>query len=258
MERRVDERTKELNEANTALKKSNTDLLQFAHVASHDLKEPVRKIKTYTYRLMDEVDISSFERGTPFLNKILSSAERMSTMIDGVLTYSSINGEHVEFELVDLNSTFEDIKTDLEVLLQEKNGRLIYPPLPQLVGGRILLYQLFYNLICNSLKFSHPERNPVVEISLELADQMKYLIIVKDNGIGFDPNFNEIVFDTFSRLNPKDKFDGTGLGLSLCRKIVERHAGSIRADGKKGEGVTFKIEIPRLELNRPRNADHVM
>ena len=253
LEHLVEDRTKELNEANSALKTSNDDLQQFAHVASHDLKEPVRKIKTFTYRLMDDAEILKSEKGTSYLNKILASAHRMSTMIDGVLTYSSLNGSHLDLERVDLNAVLEDIKTDLELLIQQKAGEIVYSTLPVIVGGRTLLYQLFYNLINNSLKFSHRERSPKIGIDWHMHEKggsRSFLIVVTDNGIGFDPDYNELIFETFSRLNSKDRFDGTGLGLSLCRKIVERHNGSIRADGRKGEGAIFTIEIPVVEHKR--------
>lgn len=251
LERRVENRTKELNKVNSALKISNDDLLQFAHVASHDLKEPVRKIKTFTHRLMDDTTMLRSDKGSTYLNKILTSAERMSTMIDGVLTYSSLNGANLELELVDLNAIMEDIKVDLELLVQQKGGTFTYPQLPVIVGGRLLLYQLFYNLISNSLKFASPDRRPVIELdwyTVEKDGTRKHVITVSDNGIGFDPEHNELIFDMFSRLNTKDRFDGTGLGLSLCRKIVERHGGSIHASGRKGEGATFIIEIPVIEL----------
>ncbi|OQP47483.1 hypothetical protein A4H97_08305 [Niastella yeongjuensis] len=253
LERRVENRTRELNEVNSALKISNDDLLQFAHVASHDLKEPVRKIKTFTNRLIDDSDMLTSEKGRSYLNKIMTSAERMSTMIDGVLMYSSLNGTNVELESVDLNVILEDIKVDLELLVQQKGGTLKYPAMPAVVGGRLLVYQLFYNLISNSLKFAHPDRQPVIEINWQLKQKdnnQYYQITLTDNGIGFDPAYNELIFDMFLRLNTKDRFDGTGLGLSLCRKIVERHGGSIHADGKKGEGVTFTIEFPVIDLKK--------
>lgn len=249
LERRVENRTKELNEVNSALKVSNDDLQQFAHVASHDLKEPVRKIKTFTYRLMDDMDIPISEKGRSYLNKILSSAERMSTMIDGVLTYSSLNGANLVLEEVDLNLIIEDIRSDLELLIQQKNGSIRYSALPVLVGGRILLYQLFYNLISNSFKFSHPQRPQEIDINWQLDESNsspRHVITLKDKGIGFEPEFNELIFETFYRLNTKDQFDGTGLGLSLCRKIIERHNGTIRAEGRLGEGAIFTIEIPVL------------
>jgi signal transduction histidine kinase len=251
LERRVENRTKELNKVNAALKISNDDLFQFAHVASHDLKEPVRKIKTFTHRLMDDATILTSDKERAYLNKILTSAERMSTMIDGVLTYSSLNGANVALEQVDLNAILEDITVDLELLVQQKGSTFSYSQLPVIVGGRLLLYQLFYNLISNSLKFANPGRPPVIELDwhLEEKDRIRnHVITLTDNGIGFDPEYNEQIFDLFSRLNTKDRFDGTGLGLSLCRKIVERHGGSIHASGRKGEGASFTIEIPVIEL----------
>lgn len=243
LEHRIEYRTKELNEANSALKVSNNDLQQFAHVASHDLKEPVRKIKIFTYRLMDENAAPRSEKEKSYLEKILTSAERMSTMIDGVLTYSSLNGSNIELEQVDLNIVLEEIREDLELMIQQKAATIRYSRLPVIAGGRLLLYQLFYNLISNSLKFSHPERSPVVEVNCKVEND-NYIITVKDNGIGFEPEYKELIFETFARLNTKDQFDGTGLGLSLCRKIVERHHGSVHAEGIINEGAVFTIELP--------------
>jgi len=247
LERRVENRTRELNDANSALKISNNDLQQFAHVASHDLKEPVRKIKTFTYRLMDDTKIVLSEKNRLWLKKILSSAERMSEMIDGVLRYSSLNGSYFEPEKVNLNAIIEDIKTDLELLIQQKGATITYSNLPTVIGMQVLLYQLFYNLISNSLKFSHPDRHAVIDINWQVIERNKtknHVITVKDNGIGFEQEFRELIFETFSRLNGKDQFEGTGLGLALCRKIVERHHGTIRAEGQKDQGATFIIEIP--------------
>jgi len=231
------------------LKISNEDLLQFAHVASHDLQEPVRKIKTFTYLLRDDMQSVKPEKWKFYIDKILNSAHRMSTMIDGVLTYSSLNGSRFSPEPVDLTIIVSEIKTDLEILLQQKNGLINYTSLPVVTGSRILLYQLFYNLISNSLKFSDPGRSATIDITWH-EDRTKgksnYVITLKDNGIGFESQYNELIFDNFSRLNSKDRFDGTGLGLSLCRKIVERHGGSIRAEGYPGDGALFIIEIPSV------------
>lgn len=247
LERRVEERTRQLNTANTALKASNTDLEQFAHVASHDLKEPVRKIKTFAHRLLDDYANAMPEKSRSYIDKILISVERMSTMIDGVLTYSYLNGADIKPERVDLGEVLEDIKLDLELLIQQKHCTIIHTGLPAIVGQRLLLYQVFYNLISNSLKFSHPDRDPVITIGGLLDGSngiRRHVITVKDNGIGFDADFNELIFETFYRLNAKEKFDGTGLGLSLCRKIIERHNGFISARGEKGVGATFTIDLP--------------
>jgi signal transduction histidine kinase len=182
-----------------------------------------------------------------FLDKILESASRMNTMIDGVLTYSTMNAADLKIEMVDLNALIVSIENDLEVLIQQKQAAIVYEDLPSVEGTQVLLYQLFYNLINNSLKFCKDTEGPQITLSAlvtEIAGIDYSLISVSDNGIGFDAEFNEKIFNTFTRLNPKTRYDGTGLGLSLCKKIVERHHGWIVAQGREGVGATFKIALP--------------
>jgi PAS domain S-box-containing protein len=246
----VEERTKELQ-------RSNEDLQQFAHVASHDLKEPVRKVMTFCNRLKLEFASDLPEKATTYLSKIESSAIRMYSMIDGVLLYSSLNALEQTKELVDLNELVQNIKADLEVPMAQKDARLSYDSLPLLEGSSILIYQLLYNLINNSLKFSRPDVPPVIEISYTTADAkiVKDLglkegrqfiqITLKDNGIGFNHSETEKIFGAFTRLHSKDKYEGTGLGLALCKKIVERHGGAIYAEGSEGVGADFHILLPK-------------
>ena len=240
LESLVAARTKELQ-------RSNEDLQQFAHVASHDLKEPVRKIKTFTgmleEQLQDKLDVTS----TRYISRIQSAAERMSTMIDGVLAYSTMNAARQKSELVDLNEVIRNIEADLEIPLQKTGGTIQYHNLSSLEGAPVLLYQLFYNLINNSIKFSKAGVPPAIRITSETIDAGSlelFRIVVQDNGIGFDADMAEQIFETFTRLNSKDKYEGTGLGLSLCKKIVERHSGTIIATGSKGIGATFVITLP--------------
>jgi signal transduction histidine kinase len=236
----VDERTKELQ-------RSNEDLQQFAHVASHDLKEPVRKIRTFGLRLKNELADNLNENSRLYTEKILESAMRMSTMIEGVLTYSSLDAIEEKFELLDLNTIVADIRDDLELPIQQKGATIQCDELPKIEGVRVLIYQLLYNLINNSLKFSKESVKPVIAIggSSFSSDGKGYLkIVVTDNGIGFDPDYNASIFNTFTRLHSKSKIDGTGLGLSLSKKIVERHHGVIWAEGVKNVGATFTISLP--------------
>lgn len=241
LEELVKDRTKELE-------RSNEDLLQFAHVASHDLKEPIRKIQTFTFRLHDEISNMLTERPRVYIDKILNAAARMNSMVEGVLQYSSINAaENVYTDTIDLTRTIQSIEDDLEVLIQQKSARIQYTTLHTLTGSSVLIYQLFYNLINNSLKFSKTGVDPVIEISSQqlIQNGKDYLKIdVVDNGIGFEPAFSLKIFDSFSRLNSKDKFEGTGLGLALCKKIAERHRGTIEAIGEKGKGALFRILLP--------------
>ncbi|HSY60939.1 MAG TPA: ATP-binding protein, partial [Cytophaga sp.] len=240
LEQQVKVRTKELQ-------RSNEDLQQFAHVASHDLKEPVRKIITFAGRLEEQLNGKLDELSKRFIEKIHVSAERMSTMIEGVLAYSTINAGKQKSELVDLNEILKNIEIDLEIPLQKTSGIIQYNNLPSMEGAPVLLYQLFYNLINNSIKFARTGVPPQITISPDTDIQNNKnlsCIKVQDNGIGFDPDLAGRIFETFTRLNSKDKYEGTGLGLSLCKKIVERHGGTIVAESTKGNGATFIITLP--------------
>lgn len=236
----VRERTQELE-------RSNYDLQQFAHVASHDMKEPLRKIQIFSHRLREKIDPLLTDDSRAYLGKIQSAAQRMNAMIDGVLNYSSINGFKSAPEKVDLNQVVVNIESDLELVLAQKSARISKSMLPSIKGAPVLMYQLFYNLINNSLKFTRPGVAPEIKIkSRQFREKGEEWveISVMDNGIGFEPEFATAIFDAFTRLNSKDQYEGTGLGLSLCKKIVHLHHGSITADGKKNEGSTFTLRLP--------------
>lgn len=234
----VAERTEELES-------SNRDLQQFAHVASHDLKEPVRKIKTFTTMLEDEFSDLLPDRGKEFIRKIQNSIDRIKNMIDGVLSYSSHDTPQITE--IDLNDIFKSIIIDLEILIENKNAKLRLSNLPKIEGSATLIYQLFYNLINNSLKFSRAGVPSVITINstLNKEEHENFVkITITDNGVGFNPNQSSIIFEPFTRLYSKDKYEGTGLGLALCKKIVQWHKGSISASGNANEGATFYIVLP--------------
>ncbi|WP_281633431.1 PAS domain-containing sensor histidine kinase [Flavobacterium luteolum] len=236
----VAERTKELQ-------RSNDDLQQFAHVASHDLKEPVRKIKTFLSRLEDHLSEQLDESSSKYIERIHVAADRMFTMIDGVLAYSKINADLQKATVVDLNEVIKNIESDLEIALQKTGGKIYYEELPVVEGASVLLYQLFYNLINNSIKFAREEVSPQITIKAneQIEDGRRAAVItVEDNGIGFEDNQTGRIFETFTRLNSKDRYEGTGLGLSLCKKIAERHGGSITATGIADKGAVFSITLP--------------
>jgi len=250
LEQEVKSRTQELHQLNVSLLRSNDDLQQFAHVASHDLKEPVRKIRTFGSRLQDEYGELLPEKGKLFLQKIHHATERMFSMIDGVLTYSMLNGSQQSIEAIDLNEIIFNIESDLEVFIVQKKGVIRRGTLPTIEGASVLIYQLFYNLLNNALKFSRIDVPPVVHISSIVADDdgRKWIEIgISDNGIGFDQKYAASIFDTFARLNSKDKYEGTGLGLALCKKIVERHHGTITALGTKNNGAAFTVRLPERQ-----------
>jgi two-component system CheB/CheR fusion protein len=247
MEQEVAERTAELSEKTLELHRSNEDLQQFAHVASHDLKEPARKIKTFHNRIKEDFDGELPQKVHQYLEKINSATDRMYSMIDGILDYSKLKNSRPKFQPVNLNEIIKSIESDLEVLIQQKNASIQTNKLMIIHADRVLLYQLFYNLILNSLKFSKKDQPIVIQIVSEIMKQDEAelnKITLSDNGIGFEQEYASNIFDPFTRLNPADEYEGTGLGLALCKKIVERHEGSISATGKPDEGAKFTVLLP--------------
>lgn len=264
LEQKVRERTKDLEHTNRLLERSNEDLQQFAHVASHDLKEPVRKITIYGQRLEEEFGATLGARGSQYLTRILHSTRRMYDMIDGILGYSSLQGLEQPTTSIDLNKVIHDIRTDLELLIHEKRAILHAKDLPVIKGMPDLVYQLWYNLINNALKFSKPGVPPEITLTAtqngaaenngagsgraEATAGGGFIeLSLRDNGIGFPNDKAVLIFETFRRLNSKDAFEGTGLGLALCKKIVERHRGTITATGQPGVGAEFIIRWPAGE-----------
>ena len=243
----------ELKQLNSELEKSNRDLEQFAYVASHDLQEPLRKIQIFSE--LSSKSLEQPETAKQYLDKIHSSANRMSDLIKAVLNYSRLSGIEGEFTNVDLNAIIDHLKVDLELLLSEKKAIIKCEPLPVVKGVPLQLNQLFLNLFSNSLKFT--EKTPEITIqssfiSPERAGSMGFAengtahveIIFSDNGIGFDEQYADQVFSIFQRLHPNDKYEGTGIGLALCKKIVENHNGQIFVKSKEGVGTSFFIYLP--------------
>lgn len=241
---------RELEEKRAQLETSNRELERFAYVASHDMKEPVRKILMFLQRLRSESADLLPLNAELYVSKMENAGIRLIEMIDGVLAYSSLKGEKIVTEKVNLNQVIEHVQRDLELVLEEKKGVVRCLDLPVVEGSPFLLYQLFYNLVSNSLKFSKPNVSPVIEITAtkDLVNSLVE-ITIKDNGIGFPQQYAEEIFNTFSRLHPKHRFEGTGLGLSICKSIVEKHNGAIKAFGNENAGATFTIQLP--ERQRP-------
>lgn len=242
----------QLQELNTELEKSNQSLEQFAYVASHDLQEPLRKIQTFSE--LAERNIKSEENLKRYLDKINSSASRMSDLIRAILNYSRLSKVDTEFVDVDLNTIIDHIKTDLELLISEKNAVVQHDDLPIIKGSPDQLSQLFMNLISNSLKFS--DKQPVITVTSRLVSSVeneaselnrkgKFVeLAFSDNGIGFDQQYADKIFHIFQRVHVSSKYAGTGIGLALCKRIVENHHGTITVKSKPGEGTTFYIYFP--------------
>ena len=247
----AEELSRQVRERTAELKQTNSDLLQFAHVASHDLKEPVRKVKIFSGRIRDEFKKELPVKGHIYLEKIQHSTDRMLSMIEGVLMYSTLSNLTQVMEKVDLNQVIANIEKDLEILIEEKQGMIQMDKLPVIHGVPVLMYQLFYNLINNALKFSKsnvPSRITITYEQEKISSVWYDRITLSDNGIGFSNDQVDRMFDAFIRLNSKDKYEGTGLGLALCKKIVDRHNGNIFASGEKDSGAVFTILLPLKKI----------
>lgn len=232
--------------ANTReLTRSNEDLLHFAHVVSHDLREPVRKINFFNALLQTQSDVPLNNKQLGYAAKITRAADRMQNLIEGILAYSTINNSTQPIAPVSLHHILGNIRTDLELVIEQKNAQISIGTLPEVEAAPILMHQLFYNLVQNSLKFSKDDIPPLIVIHTSPTDKEGYVQIeVEDNGIGIEEQYTEKVFNAFERLHSKDRYEGNGLGLSLCRKIVKRHKGVITAGGAAGKGANFTILLP--------------
>lgn len=240
LEEKVRERTGELQ-------KINNELMQFTSVASHDLKEPVRKISIFSKMLKDKLNDGLDASSQRHLDTIIHSSQRMARLIDDLLSFSRLSNSGVEFENADLNKILQQVVSDLEIPIKEKNAEMQFEDMPVIKGIPIQLGQLFQNLVSNSLKFSHPDRKPLIHIKTEnavLENKKAIKIIYQDNGIGFKQNQAEKIFEIFYRLHNKEQYEGTGVGLAIVKKIVDFHHGVIHAKGKENEGVCFEILIP--------------
>jgi signal transduction histidine kinase len=251
----VAERTEQLEVANKDLQRSNAELAQFAYIASHDLQEPARKISTFTEMLRKSLP-SVDARSEKYIDKIEGSAARMLILIRDVLTLSQISSAAKQFSLINLNTVFKNITSDFELLIEEKNARVESNTLPTIEAIPIQITQLFSNLISNSLKFCK-DSNPVIKISarqLPASEKIKnpslnddldyYDLSFADNGIGFSQENALQIFDIFQRLHGRMEYEGTGIGLAICKKITQNHRGDIYAESTPGNGATFHVILP--------------
>jgi PAS domain S-box-containing protein len=250
LEDRVQERTEELHASNQALVRSNHELEQFASVASHDLQEPLRKIQAFGERLQSKYAAQLDDQGRQYIERMQNSASRMRTLIDDLLTFSRITTKARPFEDVDLAEIAEEVVSDLEARIHDTGGEVILEDLPTIQADPLQIRQLLQNLISNGLKFRRPDVPPVVRVwqSFTENDPETCVLHIADNGIGFDETYLDRIFEVFQRLHGRLEYEGTGMGLAICRKIAERHGGSITAESQVGSGSTFIIRLPREHL----------
>lgn len=239
------------------LSRSNEELEQFAYVASHDLQEPLRKIRAFGERLAVKFRESLGEDGKDYIDRMQNAAARMQILIDDLLAYSKLSRSKEENVEVDLADIVKDVLNDLEIPIEQSKANVEVQPLPVVMAIRGQMRQLFQNIISNALKFNLPGNIPSIQLRTEIIDgaQVKVLnnvhkkkqycrITIKDNGIGFEEKFLERIFVIFQRLHGRSEYAGTGIGLAICKKIVENHNGHITAESKLNEGSSFIITLP--------------
>lgn len=236
---------KELQSKSENLAQSNRELEDFAYVASHDLQEPLRKIQAFSNLLKSEFS-SELGEGADYVERMNAAASRMSTLIQDLLAFSRVTTKTNPKIKVDLKDTVADVLLDLETRMEEVGGTVIVGELPTVTADPTHMRQLFQNLIGNALKFHKPGVTPTVEVSSKVVGS-DYEIRVKDNGIGFDEQYLDKIFSVFQRLHGRDSYEGTGIGLAVCRKIVERYGGTITATSQKHKGSTFIIRLPGMK-----------
>lgn len=255
----TDDRIKELEAQLWQANKSNADLEQFAYVASHDLREPLRKIIAFGEQLESRFSASLPEDGKFLLSRMTNATLRMTQLIDDLLSYSRIaNGEN-KFEKCNLNDLWFQVMETLDTQIKEKKATITVGQLPEIEGIKPQLQQLFQNLLSNALKFTNPNHdlqigleatkvNPTNENPMLRPTLDYYQIVLRDNGIGFEQKYADKIFELFQRLHGRSTYEGTGLGLAICKKIVTNHQGVIEAFGEENKGATFVIYLPERQF----------
>jgi PAS domain S-box-containing protein len=229
------------------LKRSNSELQEFAYAASHDLQEPLRKIQAFGERLNNKCYDALDETGRHYLERMVDASTRMRRLIDDLLSYSRVNSKTTNFLAVDLSAVVADVLSDLEPRINAEEAKIRVSDLPAIEADPGQMHQLFLNLLANALKFRRPGVRPSISIegSVEVGENGAMArIAVADNGVGFEPRHAERIFGMFERLHGRDEFDGTGVGLATCRKIAERHAGELTAWGEPDAGAVFTLLLP--------------
>lgn len=259
LEQKVQERTETLQRYSEELERSNRELEDFAFVASHDLQEPLRKIRAFGDRLTKKFGPSLGEQGRDYIVRMHSASERMSRLIEDLLSFSRVTTRQRDFEPVDLTLLLRGVLDNLEIAITERDAIIEVDPMPVIEGDALQLEQVFTNLLSNSLKFTAQGIQPHVNIHCVAFDQEEdqatndddevyseqwLNITVTDNGIGFENQYKDRIFNLFQRLHGRDEYSGTGIGLAICRKIIERHGGTIDVESEVGVGTEFSIMLP--------------
>jgi two-component system sensor kinase FixL len=241
------------------LERSNAELERFASVASHDLQEPLRKIQAFGDRLRQKYEALLPEAGRDYINRMLEAAKRMQDLINDLLMFSRLTTKEQRFSPVNLQKILTGVLSDLEVRIEESEARVEFGELPRIEADPVHMRQLFQNLISNAIKFHRPDQPAVVKIAAEIlpttgkADKRPAMLRLtfSDNGIGIEPKYHDRIFGIFERLHSRGKYEGTGVGLAVCRKICDQHGGSIRVESGPDGGSTFIAELPTRQQRTP-------
>jgi PAS domain S-box-containing protein len=237
LEQRVAERTEELI-------RSNRELHEFAFIASHDMKEPMRKVKSFSEIILKRYSSMLPDEAQDYFDRMMRANERMEEMLDGLLNYARVTTRAEEFRPTDLNKELEGVLFDLELLIEQFNGQVQVKELPVIDADLNQIRQLLQNLITNAMKFHRMDVHPSLEVWAEEGDSGRIRLLFKDNGIGIAEESLEEIYKPFRRLNSPASYRGSGMGLSICQKIVERHHGNISVSSEIGKGSTFTVTLP--------------
>lgn len=248
LRRRVEERTEALKRRTTELERSNAELEQFANVASHDLQEPLRMVAIFGQLLADRYKGKLDSDADAYLGFLVEGAHRMRSLVDGLLTFSRVQSTAREFQATDSEEVLRNALADLTVTIEQSGAEMTHSPLPVVMADSTQLEQLFQNLIGNAVKFS-AGGSPRVHISADRVGE-QWIFSVRDNGIGIDPRFHDRIFGIFQRLHSRETYPGTGIGLSVCKRIVERHGGRIWVESAEGQGSTFYFSVPAVPASQ--------
>jgi len=240
---------RELEATNRQLNRSNHELQQFAYIASHDLQEPVRKVLYYADYVLSQYSEHIDEKGALYLSNIHAASARMRTLIQDLLRFSQVSSGEINFDVVNLDSVAQSAVQALQMRLEEKNGRVSIGSLPEIMGEKSLLEQLFENIIGNAIKYSREETPPVIDVYAK-EENGTIKIFFDDNGIGFEDKYVPKMFELFQRLHSRKEYQGNGIGLAICKKITELHHGSITALPRQAHGARFIVTFPISANNK--------
>jgi signal transduction histidine kinase len=243
------QREKLISAKNAELESTNAELASFSYVASHDLKEPLRKIQLFTNRIMERDADNLTSGGKDDFARVQSGVERMQNLLDALLEFSRTNSGEIKFVPTNLNQVMDEARRDLKELIEEKNATITVAQLPTIPVVPVQFRQLFINLLGNAIKYSREGVAPVIKVSANRIagndiQRAGWQLSIADNGIGFEQQYEDKIFQIFQRLHGRSEYSGTGIGLAICKKIVLNHSGTISATGRPNEGATFNIFIP--------------